>query len=73
MISTLSDLVLRVGFVFLLTPFWGFAGVGWAWSFGWILGTGVALAFYFTIPCLRKKNMIKYDEDGKLKPEFMAQ
>lgn len=57
MVSTFSDLVLRVGFVFLLTPFLGFAGVGWAWNIGWVLGTAVALAFFFAIPVFRRRNV----------------
>lgn len=64
--STFTDLILRVAFVFILTPLLGFAGVGWAWAIGWTLGTGVALGFYFTIPCLRKKNMSLYAEEGNL-------
>ena len=57
MVSTFSDLILRVVFVFLLTPFMGFTGVGWAWDIGWVLGTAIALAFYFAIPCLKKRNL----------------
>ncbi len=53
-ISTFTDLILRVALVFLLTGPLGFAGVGWAWAIGWTLGAGVALAFYFNIPCLKK-------------------
>ena len=53
-VSTFSDLILRVGLVFVLTPFLGFAGVGWAWALGWIFGAMIALAFYFTLRCLRK-------------------
>lgn len=66
MVSTFTDLILRVAFVFILTPFLGFAGVGWAWAIGWLLGTGVALGFYFSVPCLKKKNLQKYDDDGNL-------
>ena len=62
MISTFSDLILRVVFVFILTIPFGFAGVGWAWAAGWGLGTVVALAFYFTIPVFRKKNVRRYAE-----------
>ena len=68
MVSTFSDLILRVVFVFLLTPFMGFTGVGWAWDIGWVLGTAIALAFYFAIPCLRKRNLEKYDKDDRLLP-----
>lgn len=66
MVSTFTDLILRVAFVFILTPFLGFAGVGWAWAIGWLLGTGVALGFYFSVPCLKKRNLQKYDDDGNL-------
>ena len=66
MVSTFTDLILRVAFVFILTPLLGFAGVGWAWAVGWSLGTCVALGFYLMIPCLKKKNLSLYDEDGKL-------
>lgn len=66
-VSTFSDLILRVVFVFILTSFLGFAGVGWAWAVGWTLGTVIGLSFYFFIPCLKKKNMNLYDEDGNLK------
>ena len=52
-VSTFTDLILRVALVFLLTGPLGFAGVGWAWAIGWTLGMGVALAFYFNIPCLK--------------------
>ena len=38
MVSTFSDLIFRVGLVYVLTPFMGFAGVGWAWAIGWVLG-----------------------------------
>ncbi len=62
MISTFSDLILRVVFVFILTIPFGFAGVGWAWAAGWGIGTVVALAFYFTIPVFRKKNVRRYAE-----------
>lgn len=57
MISTFSDLILRVVFVFVLASFLGFNGVGWAWNIGWTLGTVVALAFYFTIPVFRRRNV----------------
>ena len=66
MVSTFTDLILCVAFVFILTPLLGFAGVGWAWAVGWSLGTCVALGFYLMIPCLKKKNLSLYDEDGKL-------
>lgn len=66
MVSTFIDLILRVAFVFILTPFWGFSGVAWSWCVGWTLGTAVALTFYFTLRCLKKSNMRRYDEEGNL-------
>ena len=60
-VSTFSDLILRVAFVFILTSFLGFAGVGWAWAVGWSLGTVIGLCFYFAIPCLKKKNILRSD------------
>lgn len=45
-ISTVTDLVLRVAFVYLLTYLgWGFAGVSWAWVIGWAIGMAIALVF----------------------------
>lgn len=61
MVSTFSDLILRVGFVFILTPSMGFVGVGWAWAIGWVLGTVIAVFFYAFTKCLRKDYIKKYD------------
>lgn len=61
MVSTFSDLILRVVLVFVLSYPLGFAGVGWAWDIGWVLGTVVALIFYFNIPCLKKLRKQKKD------------
>ena len=58
MVSTFSDLILRVSFVFILTIPFGFTGVGWAWNLGWIMGTIIALSFYFNIPVLKKSYSI---------------
>ena len=63
MVSTFSDLIFRVGLVYVLTPFMGFAGVGWAWAIGWVLGTVVAVLFYAFTKCLRKSYIEKYDAE----------
>ena len=52
-ISTFTDLILRVAFVYILVPFMGFSGVSWAWAIGWALGALVAVSFFLAIPCLR--------------------
>ncbi|MGN0805093.1 MAG: MATE family efflux transporter [Candidatus Coproplasma sp.] len=56
-ISTFTDLIIRVAFVYLLVGIgMGFSGVCWAWAIGWGLGMAVALGFFLFIPCLRKKD-----------------
>ncbi|MCD7729349.1 MAG: MATE family efflux transporter [Clostridia bacterium] len=53
-VSTFSDLIIRVAFVYILTGIgWGFNGVCAAWMIGWALGMLVAVGFYFGIKCLR--------------------
>jgi len=55
-ISTFTDLLLRVAFVYILVGVgMGFAGVCWAWALGWSVSMFVAIGFYIFIPCLRKK------------------
>ncbi len=55
-ISTFTDLVLRVAFVYLLVGVgMGFSGVCWAWALGWTVSMFVAIAFFVFIPCLRKR------------------
>ena len=45
-VSTFTDLVLRVVFVYVLTDAgWGFGGVSWAWGIGWAVSTVIAVAF----------------------------
>ena len=54
-ISTFTDLILRVIFVYILVDAgMGFAGVCWAWAIGWSISMFIALGFYIAIPCLRK-------------------
>ena len=49
MISTFSDLVLRVAFAYLFSLAFGMGstGIWWGWPIGWVLGTILSLAFYF--------------------------
>ena len=46
LISTLSDLVLRVGFAYILSGFMQELGIWWAWPIGWILATVISVVFY---------------------------
>ena len=46
MVTTFSDLVLRVIFAYVLPLWMGYIGIWWAWPFGWILGTVISVRFY---------------------------
>lgn len=46
MISTFSDLILRVVLAFLLQIFWGSIGIWIAWPIGWMIGMAASIAFY---------------------------
>ena len=46
MITTVVDLALRVLAAFLFSAPFGFAGICWAWPVGWLISTGLAIAFY---------------------------
>ena len=46
MISTFSDLILRVGLSFLLAIPLGTTGIWLSWPIGWVLGTGLSYGFY---------------------------
>ncbi len=61
-ISTFTDLVLRVAFVYILVGVgMGFAGVCWAWALGWSVSMFVAIGFYIFIPCLRRAGAPRID------------
>ncbi|MGN0806355.1 MAG: MATE family efflux transporter [Candidatus Coproplasma sp.] len=56
-ISTFTDLLLRVAFVYILVGVgMGFSGVCWAWAIGWTVSMLIAITFYIFIPCLRRRN-----------------
>ena len=46
MISTFSDLILRVGLSYLFAPFFGYFGIWVTYPIGWIVGMAVALLIY---------------------------
>lgn len=63
-ISTFTDLILRVAFVYILMGAGlGFAGVGWAWALGWSVSMFIAFGFYLGIPCLRKRKNVKVNDE----------
>ncbi|HBH94912.1 MAG TPA: MATE family efflux transporter [Ruminococcaceae bacterium] len=47
MISTFTDLILRVVLAYLLSGFMGVDGVWWSWPIGWGVSACLSLTFYF--------------------------
>lgn len=48
MISTFSDLLIRVVLSYLLSPIFQEHGVWYSWPIGWLFATGISCIFYFT-------------------------
>ena len=48
MVSTFTDLILRVIFAFILTPHIGQLGIWWSWPIGWIVASFASLALYLS-------------------------
>ena len=46
MISTFSDLLLRVVLAYLLTPRFGSTGIWMSWPVGWMISTVIVMSFY---------------------------
>ena len=63
MVSTFSDLIFRVGLVYVLTPFYGLCRRGLGMGNRLVLGTVVAVLFYAFTKCLRKSYIEKYDAE----------
>lgn len=57
MVSTFTDLVLRVVISFALMHYFNETGIWLSWPIGWVIGTGVSLLFYKlqVMPIVRKK------------------
>jgi len=55
MISTFSDLILRVVLAKVFSSVWGTIGIWWAWPVGWGVGTIFSLAFLAVDAHLAKK------------------
>ncbi len=47
MITTFSDLILRVIFAFMLQPFFGATGIWLSWPGAWLIAMGLSLTFTF--------------------------
>lgn len=48
MVSTFSDLLLRVVLSYLLVPYFNEVGIWYSWPVGWLLATAISSFFYFT-------------------------
>jgi len=55
MVSTFSDLILRVVLAKVFSSVWGTIGIWWAWPVGWGVGTVISLAFLAIDAHLDKK------------------
>lgn len=49
MITTFTDLILRVGLAYVFFPVWAVMGIWYSWPFGWVVGMGLSVAFYFVV------------------------
>lgn len=49
MVSTFSDLILRVGLAFLFSAKWGTIGIWCAWPVGWVIGAVLSVVFYLKL------------------------
>lgn len=46
MLTTFSDLIVRVAFSYLFAAQLGFAAICWAYPVGWVVGTALSIVFY---------------------------
>lgn len=49
MITTFTDLILRVGLAYVFFPIWAVMGIWYSWPFGWLVGMVLSVAFYFIV------------------------
>lgn len=49
MITTFTDLILRVGLAYVFFPIWAVMGIWYSWPFGWVVGMGLSVAFYIVV------------------------
>lgn len=56
MITTFTDLILRVILAFVLSSFWGATGVWIGWPISWFFGTALSFIFYITGVWQKKYN-----------------
>ena len=47
MITTFTDLILRVVLAFIFSKEWGYIGIWFAWPIGWIVSASMSALFYW--------------------------
>lgn len=47
-LTTFSDLIIRVGLAFILSPVMGADGIWWSWPVGWFISAVISISFYFS-------------------------
>lgn len=55
MVTTFTDLILRVAFAYILSPIYGSKGIWLSWPVGWLLATLMSVIFYAANRRSRKK------------------
>lgn len=58
MITTFSDLVLRVLLAFIFAGCFGAVGILYAWPVGWIIGTSLSVVFYMKGPWKQQRKKL---------------
>ncbi len=60
-ISTFSDLLLRVGLAYILSPYFGSTGIWLSWPIGWLISAAIVVIFYlkgYWIPSEKRSDII---------------
>lgn len=57
MVTTFTDLILRVVFAYILSPIYGSKGIWLSWPIGWLLATLMSVIFYSVNRRSRKKQL----------------
>lgn len=58
-ISTFSDLLIRVALAYIFDPIFGASGIWWSWPIGWVISAIIAVVFYKKEYWIPKKDQLK--------------
>lgn len=65
MITTFTDLILRVVLAYLLVEEWGTTGIWLSWPIGWSISAILSFCFYFKKVWIPKTYLVKYNSNDK--------